>query len=414
MSDQWLEDYILLALRIDKALREFSDKPFVDYYYGPPDLKKRVEAEVEIPAGELVEASEVLADGLPAQGFEPQRNKYLSKHALAMETLSRKINGERFSLEDEVERCFDIRPTWIAESQFEEALELYNQALPGKGTLARRLFEWRRQYQLPWQKLELLPGLVERALIEIRKRTVHLVELPAEEAIDVRVNMDMDMGAACWYKGGYRSQIEISNAFSNLSTLLELLCHEGYPGHHTEYVLKEEHLYRRGYTEQAIGMILSPQAVISEGIAMNACEMIFAPVEVERWSSEQVYPQVGIKIGAAARVDMLKLNRARDLLEGVRCNALFMLRQGRSQDEVMDYLVKYLQGPNLGLLSDPWHESYVFTYFYGKQLMQLWLLGEDREAVFRRFLREEICPSDLVKSELPGTDGESSIYGANA
>lgn len=37
MSEQWLQDYILLALRIDKAIHKFTDNPFVDAYYGPPE-----------------------------------------------------------------------------------------------------------------------------------------------------------------------------------------------------------------------------------------------------------------------------------------------------------------------------------------------------------------------------------------
>src|SRR5260370_8417036 len=49
MSDQWLEDYILLALRIDKALREFSDKPFLGEYYGPPELTQRAESKMTTP-----------------------------------------------------------------------------------------------------------------------------------------------------------------------------------------------------------------------------------------------------------------------------------------------------------------------------------------------------------------------------
>jgi hypothetical protein len=45
MNNRWLKDYMLLALGIDKSLRRFSDKPYVDYYYGRPELKERVEAD---------------------------------------------------------------------------------------------------------------------------------------------------------------------------------------------------------------------------------------------------------------------------------------------------------------------------------------------------------------------------------
>ena len=41
-----------------------------------------------------------------------------------------------------------------------------------------------------------------------------------------------------------------------------------------------------------------------------------------------------------------------------------------------------------------------FTYFYGKRLMQPWLQGAGRLAVFRRFLTEQLYPAELVKEEI--------------
>ena len=65
------------------------------------------------------------------------------------------------------------------------------------------------------------------------------------------------------------------------------VCHEGYPGHHTDYVLKDQHLARRGYTEQTMYLTLVPQCVISEGIAMVAHEMIFSELKFRLKGSER-------------------------------------------------------------------------------------------------------------------------------
>ncbi len=45
-------------------------------------------------------------------------------------------------------------------------------------------------------------------------------------------------------------------------------------------------------------------------------------------------------------------------------------------------------------------DYYIFTYFYGKRLMQPWLQSADRLAVFRRFLTEQLYPAELVKEEI--------------
>jgi len=48
MSEQWFREYVLLAFRMDKAIRKFSESRFVDYYYGPPEWKAAVEGEAEM------------------------------------------------------------------------------------------------------------------------------------------------------------------------------------------------------------------------------------------------------------------------------------------------------------------------------------------------------------------------------
>jgi len=90
MSEQWFREYVLLAFRMDKAIRKFSESRFVDYYYGPPEWKAAVEGEAEMPAAELVRGAMALADALPAQGFETHRATYLEKQVIALETVCRK------------------------------------------------------------------------------------------------------------------------------------------------------------------------------------------------------------------------------------------------------------------------------------------------------------------------------------
>jgi len=180
------------------------------------------------------------------------------------------------------------------------------------------------------------------------------------------------------------------------------MCHEGYPGHHTEFVLKEQRLFReRGYLEQAISPIIGPQSVISEGIATSACEMIFTPEEAEQWLAEHIYPEAGIE---PAPIDIAKLRKAGELLDyPVGGNAAFLLHEGRSDEEVIHYLIKYSMLPDeealkfLEYLKVPFQQAYIFTYFYGRQLMKPWLQGPDKWNAFRRFLTEQVYPSELVK-----------------
>src|SRR6185436_13584624 len=101
MTQQWIRDYMLLALRIDKVFHGFAGSWFVDYYYGPPELKTAADSEPAAPAAARVRAATALLDALPAQSFAPQRAASLEKQATAIELIARKLSGEHFALEEE-------------------------------------------------------------------------------------------------------------------------------------------------------------------------------------------------------------------------------------------------------------------------------------------------------------------------
>jgi hypothetical protein len=190
MNEQWFKDYVLLQFRMDKAIRKYTESRFVDYYYGPPEWKASAEAEPETPAPELVRAAMALLDALPAQGFEAHRVTYLSKQVIALETVCRKLNGETFSLEDEVERCLDIRPTWIPEVQFEQGHALLDELLPGEGSIFDRSEALRKRYELPREKSGLLMGFMRRAIAEARRRVQAFVEMRQSEEVELAIVTD--------------------------------------------------------------------------------------------------------------------------------------------------------------------------------------------------------------------------------
>ena len=397
MNEQWYREYVLLALRIHKVMPFYTVVPFVDAYYGPAAWQEIAEAEEVMEATDLVQAAMRLADDLPAQHFEPEHYAYLEKLVLALETICRILAGETLSLADEVQRCLDVHAAWIPETQFEDAMELYHEALTGQKNLFKRLQAWRKHRQLPWQYHDALPDIMERITDEIRRRTRNSIQLPEEEGIEIQLVTEKPFEAAHHYLGNFRSQIEINmDALPNLNLnrLVDMLFHEGYPGHHVTAVMQDLHLHRSyGYIEQAIPLVISPQCVIGEGIAMLACEMLFAPDEVEIWLAEHIYPEVAMEMDEA---DTEKLRRAEEMLEGVPCNAAFLLHEGRPEQEVLEYLARYMRHDSLPLVKDPFGRIYAFTYYYGKQLMNPWLQGKDRLDVFRRFLSEQITPSELV------------------
>jgi hypothetical protein len=408
MSEIWLRDYIFLAFRLHKATTTAYGSPFVEEYWGPPAWRIQVEAEPATAGADLVRQAMVLADALPIQGFAPNRATYLGKQLRAMETLARKLCGETFRLAEEATYCLDIHPMWTPETQFEQAYALYESVLPGMGSLAERLRTYQASVAYPPEQAALLPAFVDLAFAEARKRTSSLVELPLEETIEIEYLPEWEHEGAAYYRGNYRTHIVINTKATaiSLSRLFDhKVCHEGYPGHHTDYVLKEKHLARHGYLEQTLYLTLVPQCVISEGMAQVAHELIFSQGEAEHWIAFQMDRLLHREVDAHA---LLCLRQASDLLQGVWENAAILLDEGHEEKEVVQYFVKYQLLPEdratsyVAFLKHPLYGLHVaLTYGNGQKLVRRWLQGPDREAVFRRFLTEQWTPSQLAADALP-------------
>ncbi|MGZ3615444.1 MAG: hypothetical protein ACXWOL_00570 [Ktedonobacteraceae bacterium] len=408
MSETWLHDYILLAFRIHRLVQIAYDCPFVEEYYGPPELRTQAESEQEPKAADLVRQTMMLGDALPAQGFASNRIVYLGKHVKAMEMLCRKLCGEHFSLKEEAEFCLDIHPEWTPEEEFEKAHALYEKVLPGKGSLAESLRTYRAELAYPEEHMNDLSQSIDMAFAEARRRTSSFIELPDGEAIEIQYLAEWEYDAAAYYKGNFRTQIvmNVASTATYISRLFDhKVCHEGYPGHHTEYGLKEQYLYLDGgYIEQSICLTLCPQCVIQEGIAMLAHEMIFADGEAEQWIEENIYRPLHKDIDA---IVLLRLRQASQLLGSVWDNAALLLDDGRSEQEVAHYFTKYMllaedrAAQMVAHLKHPIWGRYELMYANGQKLMRPWLQGTDRHAVFRRFLTEQFTPSQLEGNTLP-------------
>ncbi|HLY30089.1 MAG TPA: hypothetical protein VKQ36_03620 [Ktedonobacterales bacterium] len=403
MPATWVENYVRLAFRIERVMQTLHERRFIACYYGPSVWKAEEEAAPMRSPADLLRMAGMLGESLAAESLELRRATFLAKQLLAMETVCRVLCGETLSLEEETSRCFDIRPTWTPEEQFEQMLALGETLLPGQGSAFDRMQALTRRYTLPPEKSPLVLRFSQKALAEARRRTHEIIALPDEEEVSVQTVTNRPGNLAfSRYLGNYRSRIEFNlDASLDLSRLLEIMSHEGYPGHHVEGVLKERELYRaRGYVEQSLTLSLAPQSVINEGLAMLAPSMIYIPDEEQAWLAEHIYPIAGIE---PLTVDWDYMRQMFDVTMDAQGNAAFLLHEGRPEQEVRQYLMRHLMiteeeaQPMLAYLNIPFNAARVFSYTAGKRLLEPWLACSDRRTAFARLLTEALYPSQLAE-----------------
>jgi hypothetical protein len=383
------ERYLELGLRLGRHI-----EGLVDAYYGPSELAERVEAEPVRDAAALASDAARLLDELEGDELEEPRARWLRAQILELETVARRLAGEEISFEDEVERCYGVRPQRVAEGEFEAAHRDLDAALPGPGSLAERYQVWREENTVPGDKL---PSVVDALAVELRRRTLGLVGLPEGESVLIEYVTDEPWAAFNYYLGDLRSRMAVNTESAlNPTFVVEIVAHELYPGHHTERVWKEQKLVREsGRLEETILMIGTPQVLIAEGIAGLAAEMALGDEEQEVTATYMAGTGVDYDPEVA-----LAVQDARRPLEHVQGNVALMIHsEGLATDEAhanfMNWglMSQWRADRGLRFLSDSVWRSYVTAYTDGYRLCRDFVDGDPER--FRQLLTQQLTPDDL-------------------
>ncbi len=229
--------FLRLVLHIDK-----HNKGYVDFYIGPKKLRKIVDNEAITSPSKLLTDCKALQKNLFKQGYDKKRERYLEKMLTAMRTSIEILNGVKLPFKEQFLRLYDVALQPANESELDNLKEEFNAAYGGLGSLEKRINDLRIQRTVPEGKVF---ELFKKALNITRERTKELFVnfLPQKERIVlelVKNNDEVKWAYYNWYLGNLCSRIEVNPNYNMYWTgLLAAATHEGYPGHHTEFIVKE-------------------------------------------------------------------------------------------------------------------------------------------------------------------------------
>jgi hypothetical protein len=365
---------------------------YVDSYHGPDDLRASAANIAPDVALDRLDAEIDVLEGSP-------RKTFLLAQAASMRAVHAMAGGGEARFAEQVAMCFDIQPEWVDEDEFESAHYALDQLLPGNGDLAERRQAYRKGFEI---ELDRVLPLAERILADLRERTATIIDLPEGESVELRLVSGQPWSGYNWYLGNVSSRIELNTDLPiRLNDLPDLLAHEAYPGHHTEHSVREHvQMHGQGFGEFAIALLISPQAVVSEGIATNALDVVVPPPEQAAWLAEHVYQPAGTS--ADLETD-LAISHAARALAGVRGNVALMLNErGATPEEAVDYMVRYdLRSDeearrSIGFLTHPLFRTYIYTYTAGYEIVSNFLSTRTSPADgFRSLLTEHWTPTRL-------------------
>jgi hypothetical protein len=379
------ERYLELGLRLGKHV-----DGLVDSYYGPPEIKERVDAEDRIAASVLAVDGDTLLAELG--------DSWLADQVRGCATYAHVLAGDEISYSDEVERCYGVRPGKTSEDVYAAVHAELDELLPGDGSLSERRLAWRERHFVAG---DATVAVLRDLLPVLRSRTAALLDLPAGEELTIEPVTDEPWWAFNYYLGNLASRVVLNTDVPTTGhDLVHLVGHEVYPGHHTEHSVKEQLLIvEQGRIEEGIQLVPTPQAVLSEGIAEAGIDVVLddagreeAYAILRRHGVELVDPELSERIAKAS-----------EPLRTVGVDAALMIHEeGVPIAEVEAFTQKWsIVTPeqakhSVSFITNPTWRGYVITYSAGRDLCRAYI-GDD-PARFRTLLTEHVRIGDLLAS----------------
>ncbi len=384
------------------------DANYVDAYYGPDSLRDRALAE-SLSVSQIRRAADSLirqlGDSTPAysDSIVRLRAAYLRTQLGALSARARMLGGERMSFDQEARALYDVTPPHFSDAHFDSLLARLDSLLPGMGPLAQRFQRFRNRVMIPPDRVD---TVFRTAIAACRARTLKHLSLPPNERFDLEYVKGTPWNAYNWYKGNYRSVIQVNLDFPvPIDRAVDLACHEGYPGHHVYNARLEQSLVKgRGWPEFSVYPLFSPQSLIAEGSANFGVDMAFPAAERTAFERDSLFPLAKLDTAlagwnAAVRDVIERLNYARNevargYLDGTMDTTMAratMARYWLSSPEAAAKTVRFIDT----------YRSYVINYNLGRDMVEAWVTrrgGESTEARWRllgELLSSPRLPHDL-------------------
>ncbi|HEX7708144.1 MAG TPA: hypothetical protein VF701_16910 [Thermoanaerobaculia bacterium] len=393
-------------VKLNLALGE-HDKDWVDAYYGPPEWRDQAKQEAKSVAAIHTEAmrlrEQLSAFPIPADRMLALRRNYLIEQLGALITKAEMLQGTRYSFDEEARRLYGVTPPRLSDEFFKSALRNLDRELAGDGPLAERLEEYRSRFYIPSDKVD---AVMQAALKECRARTLQEIELPAGENFTLEYVKNQPWSGYNWYQGNYQSLIQINTDLPMaIQRALDLACHEGYPGHHTYNVQLEKNLVRdRGWVENSIYPLNSPQSLIAEGTGNYGLRIAFPGDERMKFDRDVLFPIAGLDPAEAERYHRV-LGLMTALSYGSNEAARRWIDGEITREQAIDWFAEHTlstrQASEQRMKFIERYRSYVINYNVGLDLVTAHIESHEGRAAqwqaFRELISSPMLPSNLRK-----------------
>jgi hypothetical protein len=286
-----IDDAARSFVRLAVALGE-RDPDSLDFYAGPADLVADIRsgppplAQIRSAAAGLQAR---LAQETAAAPADVERIQRLGTDLGALVARADVLAGTRLTYDKESVAFFGLAPPALDETRLDQLRAQVADLVGHEGRLVDRYTAFASRFVVPPDRLQ---AVLQASIDACRRQTLAHVTLPPNERVTIEAVRNKPWGAFSRFLGGARSTIQVNTDFHfTVDQLLQIACHEGYPGHHVRNVLRESAPHG---LENTVQLTFSQGSLLSEAAAMNAVDVAFSPAARVRLERERLFAIAGL------------------------------------------------------------------------------------------------------------------------
>jgi hypothetical protein len=366
--DSFAREYLRLAVALGER-----DSDSLDFYFGPEALVREVRDDppkLDLIRQQAVTLSEQVRKFRNRTAENSGRANFLVAQLAAIALRAQLLSGRNPQFDTESLTFFHVKAADAsAASRAHTRVELTS-ILGRETSLSRAYTAFDARFQVSPERL---PAVMEEALRQCRAQTLRYIVLPAGERVNVEYVFHKPWSAFSRYLGHAHSVIQVNMDFPlTVDRVLNLACHEGYPGHHVFNTLRDRSLVQSMQRDEwFVQPTFSPQSFVSEAAASYAPDLAFRPEERLHIERDFLFPLAGVSPRDAKRylhvqrlVESLHTAEpavAKDYLDG---RLEFVRAADALQRETL------MEHPETMLLYFNEYRSYMLTYTEGRDRVQ--------------------------------------------
>jgi hypothetical protein len=363
--DATAREYVRLAVALGER-----DHDSIDFYVGPSawieGIREHPPTYRRIRASAWWLLRQLRSTAVPARKDEAMRRSYLIAQLQAVVGRVDLLGGRITSFDAESATLFGVRVEALDRPRIVAIRAELQELLDGSGDLGERYVRFSRHFVIPRERIA---AVMSAALTGCRSRTSAHLPLPPGESVTVTYVEGAPWSGFSTYVGHYHSVIKVNVSFAfGPEEVLNLACHEGYPGHHVFNSVRDWKAH--GWPEVTVQPTFSPQSLLSEGAATYALDLAFPAAERLEFERKVLFPAAGLDPALAARYAQVErlVGELRDAEAAIARDYLdqrlefVRAEQALDEDAVMADAV-----PTLLYVNE--FRSYVVTYTTGRKLV---------------------------------------------